>query len=176
MWHIYSICTKWNICYFEDIFWAKYWHQKSNCSTYVWVFRCIDKGRERSTYNFILLITKLFYLSSNLLTISMSWKLPDWLIFGLNVVFVSTIQMTKRFNNFAKSSLLILPCSLKLNMQSFRGLASSKNQWVPRHLKVPKIDPITSKFAFYCIFTLQFSKASGCNPRHPRLRSPCIRM
>ena len=47
-----------------------------------------------------------------------------------------------------------------------RGLASSKNQWVPRHLKVPKIDPIITKFAFYCILTLQFSKASGCPGTH----------
>ena len=32
--------------------------------------------------------------------------------------------------------------------------------------KVPKIDPNITKFAFYCIFTLQFSKTSGCTCTH----------
>ena len=44
--------------------------------------------------------------------------------------------------------------------------ASSKSQWVPKRSKVPKIDPNFPIFAFYCIFTLQFSKASGCPCTH----------
>ena len=52
--------------------------------------------------------------------------------------------------------------------------ASSKSQWVPGHLKVPKIDP-TSKFCVLLHFYTTIFKSQWMpgHPRHPCLRGPC---
>ena len=57
------------------------------------------------------------------------------------------------------------------NLNNGKGLFQSisrtaqvkKKQLVAKHLNVPKINPNVTKFAFYCIFTIHLSKASGCH-------------